>query len=171
MEAAEIKRKKLPVQIVVAPDVKAAIEDESTRLSRSENRKITEGEVVQRAFRMYKDSLVPKLEAVIPDPIGRYTNSEREWLRDFMLVGMTALDVAKGVILGKVAADAGEHTLDEGLEAAGATEAKIRGAAKELGRSMQDDSGPRKEDRRHRQKNKPADSEHPEIEPPGKRAG
>lgn len=118
MEDVENKRKKLPVQIVVAPAIKVAIEDESTRLSRSEERKVTEGEVVQRAFRMYKASLTPELALVIPDPIGRYTDTEREWLRDFMLTGMTALEIAKGTHAGKSIANEGKNDIDSLLKKA-----------------------------------------------------
>lgn len=124
METPESKEKKTPNQVVVTPDIKNAIEDESVRLSRVEKKKVTQGEVVARTFRMYKDSLTPKLEAVIPGPIDRYTDTEREWLRDFMLTGMTALEIAKGVSFGQNAPHTGKHNIDSLIKAARAEEAR-----------------------------------------------
>jgi len=71
---------------------------------------------------MYKDSLTPELAVVIPDPIGRYTDTEREWLRDFMLTGMTALEIAKGIYGGQGSADAVGQGVDSLIEAARAEE-------------------------------------------------
>jgi hypothetical protein len=46
--------KKIPDQIVVSLDVKRAIEDEATRLTRDEKGRVTQGDVVARAWKRYK---------------------------------------------------------------------------------------------------------------------
>lgn len=102
--------------VKVTPRLLLEINNEQNRLQNLGRSKVSQSDIMQSAFRMYKDSLTPELESIIPDPIGRYTDTEREWLRDFMLTGMTALEIAKGAYLGEDASDTGKHGVDSLIE-------------------------------------------------------
>lgn len=52
----ESAKKKVPNQIVVSLDVKRAIEDEATRLTRIEGQRVTQGDVVARAWEALKST-------------------------------------------------------------------------------------------------------------------
>lgn len=53
----ESNKKKVPNQIVVSVAVKQAIEDEATRLTRTEGQRVTQGDVVARAWEALKSRM------------------------------------------------------------------------------------------------------------------
>lgn len=55
------KKKKNPDQVKVSLAMKRIIEDESTRLSREEGRRVTQGEFVRRAVSSYLEKFTPNL--------------------------------------------------------------------------------------------------------------